>query len=114
MSRRHPTRYTNNNNPTGRGLKSGYEAPLVHEFVSQRITTEISTRNAMRIKFLNGKRMSADDQRRHLIWAEQEQVSLAVVDSYLTRYSLMTWELEDWCERNHGRSGYFEASVPVS
>lgn len=78
-----------------------YESELVCAFVEAEL---IDGR-------LNKVRLTSGHRDMLARWSAHETVSLTKVDTFLHRYGLMTWELEDWADREHGRTGYL---VPVS
>ena len=77
---------------------SGYESAVVVEFACSQMSPDE--------RHINDVRMIPGHLDMIGRWACGDVVALEKVDSFLLRYDLMLFELEDWALERFGRTGY--------
>lgn len=95
-------------------VKCGYPAKAVAEFVTEQIEVR-DTGNSAPAHYINGRRVSADHQRRIRDWRDGVKLaSLALVDRMLMHYDLAIWEYEAWAIERYGNDTFYDHDEAVA
>lgn len=95
-------------------VKCGYPAKAVSEFITEQFE-EKPSKNGPPANYINGRRVTADHQRRIREWRDEVKLAnLAVVDRMLMHYDLALWEYESWATERFGSDTFYDHDEAVA